>query len=481
MPKYESFRTLVSRCNDWLRVNSQLKVVSCETFSVNLPSEKKKGIVNCKKTVLETGTTPSLNITKLQDRYIDVIKCFRVHLKPKCSLDSAEPDQIGYLNILPEILKEAGIFSYPEFSSWNDTLKSLNQYLKQQPISGRILCVQSLGFYRTEKSFDPEDCRMREHSFGGSNSFQLRLYYLQGEPAHEELGSIDFPPNLIRKPGALTLGKVEKLSSVVDRVQSWISSQKGIKVTNIQTINFSFDIYDGKEKVNTQNIQHFKSDVPMEHFVRVLRVYYIPECELPMAAANSLAFAAKKALRKEIKSRILALSESEKLRQSEIVTKKLIERAEFKNSERICVFLSMSDEIRTEVILSNIFKNNKKCFIPRYDGPNMDMVELYGMEDYDKLPETSWKIKQPKSDDNRNNAIDSGGLHLLLIPGLAFTTTGKRCGRGKGYYDNYLKNYESIFKKRPITIALAFKEQIFDDIPTTDNDMPIDAVLYEDK
>lgn len=139
----------------------------------------------------------------------------------------------------------------------------------------------------------------------------------------------------------------------------------------------------------------------------------------------------------------------------------------------------MHDEIRTEMILSNIFKYNKKCFIPRYDGPNMDMIELKGMDDYDNLPETSWKIKQPKVGDNRENAINTGGLHLILIPGLAFTTDGKRCGRGKGYYDNYLKNYESILKRRPITIALAFKEQIFEDIPTTDNDMPIDAVLYE--
>lgn len=42
-----------------------------------------------------------------------------------------------------------------------------------------------------------------------------------------------------------------------------------------------------------------------------------------MAGANNVAFAAKKALRQEVKKRILALSESEKLRQSEVVTKKV--------------------------------------------------------------------------------------------------------------------------------------------------------------
>ena len=37
------------------------------------------------------------------------------------------------------------------------------------------------------------------------------------------------------------------------------------------------------------------------------------------------------------------------------------------------------------------------CFIPRYVGPNMDMLQLYSMEDYASLPLTKWKIKQPAS------------------------------------------------------------------------------------
>ena len=32
------------------------------------------------------------------------------------------------------------------------------------------------------------------------------------------------------------------------------------------------------------------------------------------------------------------------------------------------------------------------------------------MADYDSLPETSWKIKQPPDDDRRDDAMDAGGL-----------------------------------------------------------------------
>lgn len=67
------------------------------------------------------------------------------------------------------------------------------------------------------------------------------------------------------------------------------------------------------------------------------------------------------------------------------------------------------------------------------------------------------------------------------MPGLGFTRGGKRLGRGKGYYDSYLTKYEQVLKKKPCTIALAYYEQICDDIPTTERDVLMDVVLFEDK
>lgn len=38
----------------------------------------------------------------------------------------------------------------------------------------------------------------------------------------------------------------------------------------------------------------------------------------------------------------------------------------------------------------------------------MQMVKLDSMKDWEELPMTSWKIKQPKLADNRENAIETG-------------------------------------------------------------------------
>ena len=153
----------------------------------------------------------------------------------------------------------------------------------------------------------------------------------------------------------------------------------------------------------------------------------------------------------------------------------------YKSAQSVALYLSMGDEICTAQILEDVFKLNKKCYIPKYyKGSNrMDMVRLRDMEDYDNLPVTDWNIKQPGDDDVREEALDSeDGLDLILIPGLAFTKTGARCGRGKGYYDTYLDRANRSLGQPPMKIGLAFHQQMLAEIPTDDHDIRLDLVLH---
>ncbi|XP_071455243.1 5-formyltetrahydrofolate cyclo-ligase-like [Hetaerina americana] len=189
--------------------------------------------------------------------------------------------------------------------------------------------------------------------------------------------------------------------------------------------------------------------------------------------------AAKKALRREVKKKIGSLSTSQKSHQSEIVAKKILNSELFKSSERISLYVSTVEEVNTQTIMENIFHHGKICFIPRYsfDKIYMEMVKLHSMEDFQNLPLTEWKIKQPSLTDARENALNTGGLDLIFIPGLAFTREGKRLGRGKAFYDTFLQKCREKQTKPPITVGLAFKEQIYVDIPTDDHDIVIDHIV----
>ncbi|XP_065840147.1 5-formyltetrahydrofolate cyclo-ligase-like [Oscarella lobularis] len=108
----------------------------------------------------------------------------------------------------------------------------------------------------------------------------------------------------------------------------------------------------------------------------------------------------------------------------------------------------------------------------------MDMVQLHSWEDYLSLPVTKWNIKQPAVNDaSRADALDSGGLDLVVTPGLGFTKDGLRLGRGKGYYDAFLAKCAAV--KIPKTIGLAFSVQLCENIPVGPKDIQIDKVLYQ--
>lgn len=87
----------------------------------------------------------------------------------------------------------------------------------------------------------------------------------------------------------------------------------------------------------------------------------------------------------------------------------------------------------------------------------------------------------------------SGGLDLILLPGVAFTRNGGRLGHGMGYYDKYLDEHfnrnphrrsdeqlnldQKISQKKTILLGLALNEQIVDEVPLEQTDILLDAIV----
>ena len=62
---------------------------------------------------------------------------------------------------------------------------------------------------------------------------------------------------------------------------------------------------------------------------------------------------------------------------------------------------------------------------------------------------------------------------IMLVPGVAFDLNNNRTGYGGGFYDRYLSNH-TVYK-----IALCFKEQIFEVLPTEDFDIKMDEIITD--
>ena len=74
------------------------------------------------------------------------------------------------------------------------------------------------------------------------------------------------------------------------------------------------------------------------------------------------------------------------------------------------------------------------------------------------------------------NPIKINEVDVFLVPGVAFTVSGKRLGRGGGYYDKLLSKYPDTLK-----IGITFNERILQDLPTESHDISMDYVFTNDK
>ncbi len=62
-------------------------------------------------------------------------------------------------------------------------------------------------------------------------------------------------------------------------------------------------------------------------------------------------------------------------------------------------------------------------------------------------------------------------LSLVITPGRVFSETCARMGRGSGCYDALFQ------RSAPAKVGVAYDFQIFPEIPTDANDVPLDAII----
>ena len=175
----------------------------------------------------------------------------------------------------------------------------------------------------------------------------------------------------------------------------------------------------------------------------------------------------KQTVRKLIKEKKRQLNEPEIADYSRLITEKIISEDCYKEADAVLVFLSFNQEIRTEELIRQAWKDGKTVAVPKVlTGKQMDFIcidTFYNIEPgFCNIPEPS------------EGEIFKGKSALLVMPGLAFDKKGGRIGYGGGFYDRYIREHgETKFFK----VAPAYEFQIFDTLETEDHDIPCDMVI----
>lgn len=171
--------------------------------------------------------------------------------------------------------------------------------------------------------------------------------------------------------------------------------------------------------------------------------------------------------RKVILKKRNRLSKEEINEKSEIIREKLFNSEEYKSSKTIMFYVSFGSEVSTIGMIKESLKNNKAICIPVVKDGNLIPSAIKDIKELNK--KNRYGILEP----SKIKEIDKKDIDLVIVPGVVFDKQNHRIGYGKGYYDNFLKNFKGKI------IGLAFKMQILEVIPKDEWDAKLDKVISE--
>lgn len=173
----------------------------------------------------------------------------------------------------------------------------------------------------------------------------------------------------------------------------------------------------------------------------------------------------KKEIRAEISEKKKSFSAEKLLTLSSTLMNKLEDNVIFKCSKTILLYYSLPDEVYTHDFIEK-WSKHKTILLPVVCGNDMELKIYTGKKNMIK---GSYNIDEPSGD----TFTDLISIDLAIIPGVSFDRNGNRLGRGKGYYDRFLK------KLNTFKIGICFNFQLSQEIPKDEFDVSMDEVWTE--
>ena len=174
----------------------------------------------------------------------------------------------------------------------------------------------------------------------------------------------------------------------------------------------------------------------------------------------------KKAKTREVIAQRRRIMEKEKCRElSAQIVSNVENLEEFKQARRVMLYYPIHHEANL-IELCNKYADEKEFFLPVTHRHSIEMRRYtYG----DKLHRGSLGIPEPSGKKYK------GDVDLIIVPGLVFDHSGNRLGRGGGFYDRFLRHYDSVPQ-----VGVGYDFQLSDTIlPTGIFDRRVSIVVTE--
>ena len=179
----------------------------------------------------------------------------------------------------------------------------------------------------------------------------------------------------------------------------------------------------------------------------------------------------KSAIRKLLRERLAAMTEADRHARSIAVCALLSQCDEFTTAKTIMLFLSMPTEVDTAPLALRAWQAGKTIVVPKLSWEQRRMLPTEITSLHTGLTVTAG-VREPVG----GKPVPVDLIDLVIVPGLGFSSTGHRIGRGMGFYDRFLA--QDAFAG--ISCGMGFEEQVVSELPVLDHDVPL-AMLVTDR
>lgn len=141
---------------------------------------------------------------------------------------------------------------------------------------------------------------------------------------------------------------------------------------------------------------------------------------------------------------------------------------EIATATAILTYVALPHEIQTLPLIEQWRVEGKRVFVPSFADRNSSMAWCV-LTDTEELAPGSFGVMQP-----RDATPETPPPHApVIVPGLAFTRTGHRLGRGGGHYDRFVATH------RGLSVGLTSDAMLAGELPVEPHDVPVDVVVTD--
>jgi len=176
----------------------------------------------------------------------------------------------------------------------------------------------------------------------------------------------------------------------------------------------------------------------------------------------------KPALRAQIGAILKTMPPEQRRADSKALCARLAEQPFFQSAKAVLFFAPLPNEADIWPLLEQALAMDKVVALPCFDADRQVYRSRRIKNLRVEIVSGRFGIREPVA---ACVEIPLADLDLVLVPGVAFDLAGNRLGRGKGFYDRLLQDFEGT------KCGIALEEQVVERVPAEKNDVRMDLIL----